>query len=170
MFKEPTSGDGGTAVIERTADTQARDALKRIDAALDLTDIRMKLADVDEGPGYGMDHLNTMEAEYRRFLALHLAFPDAVIVPCKIVDEIWHQHILDTAAYRRDCDAIFGRFLDHYPYFGMRNEAEAQELEDAYGDTLDLYRDAFGEPPTGTWVSSDGASRCRKQCKPMKCK
>ena len=101
MFKEPTSGDGGTAVIERTADTQARDALKRIDAALDLTDIRMKLADVDEGPGYGTDYLNTMEAEYRRFLALHLAFSDAVIVPCKIVDEIWHQHILDTAAYRR---------------------------------------------------------------------
>jgi len=170
VFKEPTSGGGGTAVIEPTDKSQARDALGRIDAALDLTDIRMKLADGDEGPGYGVDDLDAMEAEYRRFLALHLAFPDAVIVPCKIVDEIWHQHILDTAAYRNDCAAIFGRFLDHYPYFGMRNEAEAEELDDAYGATLALYRGAFGEPPAETWVSKDGASRCRKQCKPMKCR
>ena len=74
-------------------------------------------------------------------------------MPCKIVDEIWHQHILDTAAYRRDCEAIFGRFLDHYPYFGMRERGQAQELTDAYAETLDLYREAFGEPPPDTWIA-----------------
>lgn len=170
MFQEVTSGDGGTAVIERSPGTGALSALERLETLLDLSDIRMKLADADEGPGIAAAQLDTMAAEYRKFLALHLAFPDAVIVPCKIVDEIWHQHILDTAAYRRDCDAIFGRFLDHYPYFGMRDEAEAQELSDAYGDTLALYRDAFGEPPAETWISKDGVARCRKQCKPMKCR
>jgi hypothetical protein len=61
-----------------------------------------------------------MEEEYRKFLALHLSYPDVDIVPCKIVDEIWHQHILDTAAYRDDCDALFGRFLDHFPYVAAR--------------------------------------------------
>jgi hypothetical protein len=33
-----------------------------------------------------------------------------------VVDEMWHRHILDTAAYRADCDSLFGRFLDHFPY------------------------------------------------------
>jgi len=81
------------------------------------------------------------------FLALHLAYPEMDVVPCKIVDEMWHQHILDTAAYREDCEAIFGRFLDHFPHFGMRGEDDARALEDAYVETIDRYREAFGEPP-----------------------
>src|ERR1700743_3709578 len=109
---------------------------------LDLTNVRMKLADADEGPGLGIEQVDLMEGEYRKFLALKLMYPGADIVPCKIVDEMWHRHILDTAAYRADCDAIFGRFLDHFPYFGMRGAEDAQALEDAYVDTLGRYRDA----------------------------
>jgi hypothetical protein len=139
----------------------AEEALRDLGTNLDLTDIRMKLADAGEGPGLAQSRLDLMEGEYRKFLALQLAHPEAMIVPCEIVDQIWHQHILDTAAYRRDCEAIFGRFLDHYPYFGMRSKAEAEELNDAYAETLDLYRDVFGEPPPDTWVSTD-AARCRK--------
>lgn len=44
------------------------------------------------------DRLEAMEAEYRKFLALQLADPDAAIVLCGLVEDIWHQHILDTAA------------------------------------------------------------------------
>lgn len=95
----------------------------------------------------------------------------ADIVPCKIVDEIWHQHILDTAAFREDCDAIFGRFLDHFPYFGMRDEQDAQALNDAYADTTERYRHAFGEPPAETWISPEASSRCKRTaCKPRKCR
>ena len=46
-------------------------------------------------------------------------------VPCKLVDELWHAHILDTRAYRDDCYRIFGFFYDHYPYFGLRDAADA---------------------------------------------
>jgi hypothetical protein len=111
-----------------------------------------------------------MEGEYRKFLALHLAYPEMDVVPCEIVDEMWHAHILDTAAYRDDCQAIFGRFLDHFPYFGMRGEDDAEALNDAYVETLDRYRDAFGEPPAGTWISDDAASCKRTACKPQKCR
>jgi hypothetical protein len=112
-----------------------------------------------------------MEGEYRKFLALHLLYPDADIVPCKIVDDMWHRHILDTAAYRGDCDVIFGQFLDHFPYFGMRGEQDAQDLEDAYCDTLDRYREAFGEPPADTWISPDATMRCKRTaCKPQQCR
>jgi hypothetical protein len=145
-------------------------ALDRLAEILDLSNVRMKLADPEEGRGLSEDELDLRESEYRRFLALHMAFPDAEIVPCKIVDEIWHQHILDTHAYHRDCAAIFGSYLHHFPYFGMRGDADAQALHDAYAETIALYREAFGEPPEGTWISADAASCKRTACKPQKCR
>jgi hypothetical protein len=133
--------------------------------------VRAKLAEPEQGSAASVAELDTMEAEYRKFLALQLAHPEATIVPCKIVDRIWHQHILDTAAYRADCEAIFGRFLDHYPYFGMRDAEEARELTDAYAETLELYRAAFGEPPPDTWLTVGAASKCKRTaCKPQKCR
>src|SRR3954471_4348768 len=96
------------------------DALVLLDRVLDLSNVRMKLADPEEGHGFAASELDLREQEYRRFLALHLAYPEMDVVPCKLVDGIWHQHILDTNAYARDCEAIFGRFLHHFPYFGMR--------------------------------------------------
>ncbi len=161
MFQESSGANGGTSVVDAPNQQSAAAAIDRLDEVLDLGNVRMKLADSEEGPGLDQERIDLMEREYRKFLALQLAHPEATIVPCKIVDEIWHRHILDTAAYRRDCEAIFGRFVDHYPYFGMRSEAEAEELNDAYAETLDLYRDAFGEPPHDSWVSTDPA-KCRK--------
>lgn len=146
------------------------DALSRVEELIDLSGVRRKLADPEEGKGYPEEHLDVMEREYRRFLALHLAFPDTDVVPCKLVDEIWHQHILDTRAYAADCDALFGEFLHHFPYFGMNGPDDARALQDAYTETLDRYRDAFGEPPAGTWISADAASCKRTNCKPQRCK
>ena len=146
------------------------DALDRLNILLDLSGIRTKLADPEEGKGYTAEQLSLREGEYRKFLALHLAFPEGEIVPCRIVDEFWHQHILDTRAYHEDCDAIFGGYLHLFPYFGMRGDEDAKALQDAYAETLARYREAFGEPPAGTWISAD-ASRCsRTNCKPTKCK
>ena len=144
--------------------------MDRLDAVLDLSGIRMKLADPEEGRGYSETDLDLREGEYRKFLALHLANPGMDIVPCKLVDEFWHQHILDTRAYHDDCHAIFGEYLHHFPYFGMRGEEDARALQDAYVDTLDRYRAAFGEPPDETWISAD-ASKCKRTaCKPQKCR
>jgi hypothetical protein len=146
------------------------EALDRLSDMLDLANVRMKLADPEEGKGFSDEQLDLRESEYRKFLALHIAFPDAEIVPCKMVDEFWHQHILDTQAYHEDCEAILGSYLHHFPYFGMRGEQDAEALMDAYTETLEHYRRAFGEPPPGTWISTD-ASRCgRTNCKPTKCK
>lgn len=147
------------------------EALALLSERLDLSNVRTKLADPEEGKGYDREGLDLAESEYRKFLALHLMYPDEDIVPCKIVDDIWHQHILDTAAYRVDCDAIFGRFLDHFPYFGMRDEQDAQDLEDAYEETLARYEAAFGLTPDGVWRIPEAASNCKRTaCKPQKCR
>jgi hypothetical protein len=150
--------------------TTPADALNWLAGILDLSNVRMKLADPDEGKSMSDGQFDLAEQEYRRFLALHLAYPDADIVPCKLVDEIWHQHILDTRAYHNDCDAVFGSYLHHFPYFGMRSENDARALEDAYADTLDRYRQAFGEPPEFTWIAAE-ASKCKRTaCKPQNCR
>jgi hypothetical protein len=146
------------------------EALRYLEGVLDLSGVRLKLADPEEGKGYSTHQLDLGETEYRKFLALHLALPDAEIVPCRLVDEFWHQHILDTHAYHQDCDAIFGSYLHHFPYFGMGDEADAQALHDAYAETLDHYRAAFGEPPEGTWISAEASSCKRTNCKPQKCR
>lgn len=145
------------------------EALELIGTSLDLQNLRAKLTDPVHGNGLSEVEFDLREAEYQKFLALKLAFPDEDIVPCKIVDEMWHAHILDTAAYRADCDAIFGSFVDHFPYFGIRDAEDAQDLQNAYSITLSKYFEAFGDPPPETWISSD-ASRCRTACKPMKCR
>jgi hypothetical protein len=62
--------------------------MDRLADLLDLSNVRAKLADPEEGKGYGEDRLDLMEGEYRKFLAMHLAHPDAEIVPSKIVDEM----------------------------------------------------------------------------------
>jgi hypothetical protein len=157
----------------------ANAALAYLSERLDLTNVRMKLEDTEEGKGFTPEQSALAEGEYRKFLALHLTYPDADIVPCHIVDDIWHQHILDTIAYREDCDVIFGRFLDHFPYFGMRSDEDANDLYNAYEDTLVKYQAAFGAPPEGTWREPDakakchnkpGGPTCRTQCKPQKCR
>jgi hypothetical protein len=155
------------ATLTRTTPT---DALNRLARMLDLSNVRKKLSDPEEGNGLSDRQLDLAEREYRRFLALHVAYPDADIVPCKLVDEIWHQHILDTRAYHEDCDAIFGSYLHHFPYFGMRGEDDARALTGAYIDTLDRYRQAFGEPPELTWIATDASSCKRTACKPRKCR
>ena len=72
---------------------------------------------------------------------------------------------------RTDCDTIFGRFLDHFPYFGMRGENDARAVNDAYTETIARYRAAFGEPPADTWISADATARCKRTaCKPQKCR
>lgn len=146
-----------------------KEALGLLETQLDLSNVRMKLADPEEGKGLSEAQLDVMEHEYRKFLALHMAFPEMEVVPCELVDEMWHHHILDTIAYRKDCDRLFGKFLDHFPYFGLRGPDDARALESAYDRTLDVYTQAFGEPPTDTWLGAD-ARTCRTKCKPMKCK
>jgi hypothetical protein len=128
-------------------------------ASLDLTMIATKLLDPEEGAGWTEEYSARVETEYRRYLELTGLYPDEAIVPSKIVDTFWHGHILDTQAYAPDCDRVFGFFLHHFPYFGMRGPDDAAALGDAYDRTLELYALHFGEAPEDLWARS-GAARC----------
>jgi len=113
--------------------------------ALDLDPIKVKLMDPEEGQGWSREYLDQMEIEYKRFLTLSAKYPEETIATSKDVDKFWHGHILDTLKYAEDCQNVFGYFLHHFPYFGMRGEEDAANLAEAGKTTNRLYEKEFGE-------------------------
>ena len=112
---------------------------------LDLDAIKVKLAHRESGEGWSLAKVNAVEAEYRRFLYLMKMFPEEPTAPVEDVDIFWHYHILDTVKYAADCEQLFGYFLHHFPYVGMRGEEDAAALV-RMGDRMRvLYEETFGE-------------------------
>jgi uncharacterized protein YidB (DUF937 family) len=114
-------------------------------AELDLDPIKVKLMHKESGEGWTLEHANKVEVEYRRHLYLMKMFPGQT-APVVDVDTFWHYHILDTMKYAVDCDVVFGFFLHHFPYLGMRGEDDAAALERMGDRARELYEETFGEP------------------------
>jgi len=112
--------------------------------ALDLDPIKLKLMDAEEGQGWSREYADRMELAYKRLLTLLATHPEETLAPSKDVDKFWHGHILDTLKYAEDCDKLFGTFLHHFPYFGMRGVEDAANLAKAAENTRRLYRQEFG--------------------------
>jgi hypothetical protein len=113
--------------------------------ALDLEPIKFKLMDADEGQGWSRAYVEQMAVAYKRFLTLLVTHPETPIAPSKDIDKFWHGHILDTMKYAEDCEKVFGYFLHHFPYFGMRGEQDAAALNQAGDAMQQLYKQQFGE-------------------------
>ena len=135
-------------------------------ASIDLSMVKMKLQDQDEGLGWTADECELAEIEYKRYLQLCMVYGKG-IVPTKRMDNMWHYHILDTIAYHSDCNEVFGFYLHHFPYFGMRGAQDAQNLENSFYVTQQKYFDLFGEPMvdnTHTDCKHDCQNRCWHAC------
>jgi hypothetical protein len=113
-------------------------------AALDLQPIRIKLMHKESGEGWSLERTNVIETEYRRFLYLMNAFPDAQVAPTVDVDTFWHYHILDTVKYARDCEQVFGYFLHHDPYLGLVGDNGIEMQQQAGERMRELYESTFG--------------------------
>lgn len=128
-------------------------------AELDFTMLRQKLV---EEQGWTTETCAEVEDLYRRFLALNVRYPDQKICPTGPIDEFWHAHILDTRAYAADCDRLFGEFLHHFPYFGMRGPQDRADLEQAFSTSVELFIRHFGIDPTAGDMYARG-------CRPQRC-
>ncbi|MEI6750731.1 MAG: glycine-rich domain-containing protein-like [Bacteroidota bacterium] len=158
MFPAPISEDRINWLIEKGIDADI--------AQINLEMVKMKLRDQNEGQAWTERQSDEAELEYKRWLTLVKRHGKGMI-PTKAIDIIWHQHILDTRAYITDCDKVFGGYMHHYPYFGMRDEQEAKDLENAFRKTQALYQDAFKETlgsNAGENCWHDCAGRCWHDC------
>jgi hypothetical protein len=111
---------------------------------LDLGPIKFKLMDPEEGEGWTREFVEHMETQYKRYLTLVAKYPRETIAPAKDVDRFWHAHILDTRKYAADCRRVFGFYLHHFPYFGLRGAEDAAALARAGERTRELYETEFG--------------------------
>ena len=108
------------------------------DKALEQLDLSQIMTRVQKE--HFLSDAETRKAEqlYRQFLTLHARYPDLAIVPPKLVDFVWHEHITHTRKYMADCDALFGRYLHHTP---TEDAGAAEEI--FFGTTAKLYRQEF---------------------------
>ena len=122
---------------------------------LDLGPIKFKTMEPESHLGWIQEEADLAEEEYRKYLTLRFYYSEFPLPPDAIVDEFWHCHILDTHKYIEDCQTIFGKYLHHFPYFGIRGEEDAQRLQTAYQKCVELYKKHFGEPNQYFWQISD---------------
>jgi len=107
---------------------------------LDLARLRQKIA---EKKAWAEERIAQAETEYARFLYLLAKYPVEIVIPwSEDLDEFWHQHILDTIQYARDCQAVFGRFIHHDPYI----ESDPAKYKSAWTKTQELYAEEFWSP------------------------
>ncbi|MDE1828149.1 MAG: hypothetical protein KGH65_03255 [Candidatus Micrarchaeota archaeon] len=98
----------------------------------------------------------TLETEFRKFMSLIIVEPKASIAPARGVDMYWHLFILDTVEYRKFCDSLFGKFIDHIP----STDETREHTREAYQNTLSKYHRLFGDPESRVWgelkIGEDG--------------
>lgn len=118
-------------------------------AQIDFLPINRKLM-IENPDQWTSEVLKSTEQQYRHFLVLHAMFPSDDLVPTKLIDEYWHQHILDTRKYAKDCEFLFGEMLHHDPYFGINGEDDRLMNQKAFTWTQSLWEMVFGEALIGT--------------------
>jgi len=131
---------------------------------LDFDPIKVKLMDKEEGLGWSLDKCDEAEKQYKRFLYLGTKLLDSPLVPIGDVDKFWHQHILDTRKYADDCNKVFGYFLHHFPYFGLRGEEDAADLKRSAEETSKIFESEFGESLVGKASGCKPPSKCGASC------
>lgn len=144
------------ALVQRD---EALDAAVARVARVDFSMLKRKLVEEQK---HAPEAVASAEDLYRKFLALKLRYPGRVLAPTGPIDTFWHAHILDTRAYAHDCQELFGGYLHHYPYFGMRGPEDRADLERAFADTIDLFIRHYGIDPT----AGDAHAR---SCRPQRC-
>lgn len=112
-----------------------------IDKELDLKKV-IKAA--RETHGWTRGEATAAERRYRDFLwacwnvinnkVPEIGTPGRFAAFSRSVDNVWHQHILWTEKYRKDCARVFdGRFLDHVPIYAANvNKSDIKEAEEVY--------------------------------------
>jgi hypothetical protein len=88
--------------------------------------------------------------EYKKFIYLG-SVSNFTVTPSKTIDQVWHEHLLFTKAYRDFCSDVLGFSFDHNPEL-IPITSETGIFNAQYLDTLELYKTEFGiDPPDDIW-------------------
>jgi hypothetical protein len=91
--------------------------------------------------------------EYKKFIFLGV-ISDFSVTPSKIIDQVWHEHLLFTAGYRSFCTDVIEYNFEHHPEL-VPVDSQTEAFEAQYFRTIDLYEREFGsEPPAEIWYTT----------------
>ena len=152
-------------------DGTAGQQLRQVDA-LDLEPVVYKLMHPEPGDkACSLAEANRAIALYQCFLKLCVLYPGTAIVPTRQLDHVWHTRMLDTAKYRTDCDHVFGHFMDHFPYPGLRGQDDRRARRAGFAQTRRLLREHFGieigDQPAASACRNHGDGHVRNAVRPL---
>lgn len=135
------------------------------DAIITVTERIRRITDIDLEPilqrlvyaqpvTWTRERAESAVHEYSRFLMLAVKYPGERLVPTADTDAVWHEHIMDTLKYSRDCEFALGRFLHHCP----AEVGTSATLASEFRRTSELYEREFGESYLGS--PSEASCNC----------
>ena len=154
--------------VEKTTTTSALAFVKHLKQR-EWGDIAYKLMYPETGEGWTQEQTTKAIADYLKFLTLRHLYPALEIVPSEEIDRVWHTHILDTQKYAVDCQQVFGSFLHHFPYFGIRGREDRRNLEAAFARTQSLFEEHFGVSMASSSKPSVCVLQTNSKAKPSVC-
>jgi len=88
--------------------------------------------------------------EYKKFVYLGV-ISDFSVTPSKIIDQVWHEHLLFSAGYRKFCEEVIKYDFVHSPEL-VPLSRQTETFKTQYYHTLELYKTEFGiKPPKDVW-------------------
>ena len=88
--------------------------------------------------------------EYRKFVFLGVT-SDFVVTPSKVIDTVWHEHLLFTRPYREFCRDVLRQDFDHHPEL-LPTDTQTERYVRQFDATLAQYEREFHmPPPTDIW-------------------
>ncbi len=111
--------------------------------------------------GWSKEDISSVNKSYKKWLVLAACYPELPLVPTMKLDEYWHMHILDTKKYMEDCQLIFGKYMHHYPYFGI--EGDSDYADKCFILTKELFKKHFGDNVSNQ-LSGCGIYGCKNNC------
>lgn len=120
-------------------------------------DLKPVMAHVQEEYGFNDEELGRAEELYRHFLRLIASRKpnEAVLVPPRIVDLVWHSHVLTTMRYADDCQYLFGRFIHHIPMAGDKRMSHLNESTLDYFNQFPVFQGT--DSPESRRLATSGA-------------
>jgi len=134
--------------------------IQSITSSIDQIDLSVIRSCLAEHEGIKDSQARKLEEEYKRFIALAIAYPEHNLAISSVVDAFWHQHLMHTIDYVQFCERLAGRFLHHCPFEAHQADVEDEAIDESYLQTLSLYATHFGEPQADYWPARAGATQC----------
>jgi hypothetical protein len=117
----------------------------------DLVDVQTR---VQRRIGWPQQVSDKAVLEYRKFIALVALNPTKTYGMVEAIDEVWHEHILNTRDYLAMCDAVIGTVI-HHEQLPLHSSINLSALRQC---TLQDIEKTFDGPVSELWLSGDGLS------------